>query len=457
MDGLLIKDRTFLKKLFSIAIPTALQFLITVGVNLMDTIMVGNLGENQLSATALANQFISIEQVLCMGLGMGASVLISRYWGSKDMVSLKKALTIMIRLVAILGLFFSISCFYLPSQVMKIYTLDEELIRIGSTYFQWSVIPCFLLGFSVTIAIVMRSVGKALVPLWGSVGALVLNILFNYMFIFGHFGAPRMEVAGAAVGTMIARSFEVVVVGGYLFFFDRKIGYRIKDLFQSCRGLLKEFVRISLPVMGSDLLLALGDSALAIIMGRIGAGFVAANAITVVIQRLTTTFSQGISQAGCAMVGNTLGERKREEAQHQGEAFMLFGFLLGIVACLVINVISDFVIGCYKLTPETTEIARQLMRAISITVIFRSTNCVMTKGVFRGGGDTKVLMIADNVFLWAVSIPLGMAAGLYWNLPAFWIYFFLKIDDLIKVVWSFFRLRSGRWMKDIKGVDSGLE
>lgn len=182
------------------------------------------------------------------------------------------------------------------------------------------------------------------------------------------------------------RTGEFSLICGYFLFVDRKIGYRLKDLRMKCNSLIKDYVSISIPVFVSDSLLALGTSAVAMVMGRIGTGFVSANSITVVTQQLTTVIIQGICHASCIMTGHTLGHGEREKAQIAGE----------------------------------------LMDAIAFIVVFQSMNSILTKGVLRGGGDMKFLMVADIIFLWAASLPLGILAGLVWHLDAFWIYVFLK-------------------------------
>ena len=160
--------------------------------------------------------------------------------------------------------------------------------------------------------------------------------------------------------------------------------------------------------------------------------------------------TQGFSQAGAIITGKTLGEGDREKAQDQGYAFLGVGFLLGLFSAVVIMAISGPVIRSYHLSEHTASIAVQLMSAISIIMLFQATNSIMTKGVLRGGGDTKVLMLADNIFLWVASLPLGILAGLVLHLPAFWIYFFLKIDQVLKAMWCVIRLRSGKWIKKIR-------
>jgi Na+-driven multidrug efflux pump len=262
-----------------------------------------------------------------------------------------------------------------------------------------------------------------------------------------------METAGAALGTLIARIFEFAVICGYLIFKDKEIGYRIKDLFGRVGHLWREYIRISIPVLVSDGILALGNNSVAMVIGRLGENFVAANAVTAVTQQLSSVMIQGSSQAGAIVTGYTLGEGDREKAHRQGYAFLGLGILFGLVAAGIVLLISGPIIKAYNLTPETQAIAWQLMLSISIIIVFQATNSIMTKGVLRGGGDTKVLMLADNIFLWVASIPLGVLAGLVLHLPAFWIYFALKIDQVLKAVWCVIRLRSGKWVKKIKAAE----
>ncbi len=454
MSKLYVKDAKFYKMVAGIAIPIALQGLITTGVNMMDTIMIGMVGETQLSAVSLANQFINIFHIFCMGIGMGASVLVARYYGMKDKDSLKKTVTIMLRLCLAMATLFCVATIFLPRQIMMIYTVEENIISNGARYLEYSVVTYFLLGLSLTCTIVLRNVGQVKIPLYTSIAAFFINVGANYIFIFGKLGAPRMEVAGAAIGTLIARIFEFSMICGYLFIKDKEIGFRIKDLFAPVGNLWREYIRISIPVLISDGILALGNNSVAMVIGRLGENFVAANAVTTVTQQLSSVMIQGFSQAGAIVTGYTLGEGDREKAHRQGYAFLGIGILFGLVAAGIIMLISGPMINAYNLSEQTQEIAWQLMVSISIIVVFQATNSIMTKGVLRGGGDTKVLMAADNIFLWVASLPLGILAGLVLHLPAFWIYFFLKIDQVLKAVWCVIRLKSGKWIKKIK---SGTE
>lgn len=436
-------------KMARIAIPISMQSLITVGINLMDTVMLSSMGDAQLSASSLAGQFINLFMIFCMGIGMGASVLTSRFWGMKNIDSLKKAITIMLRFCFVFSTVFTVATILAPELIMRIYSDETEIIEYGAIYLKWLIPTYICMGFSLTCTIVLRSVGQVKIPLASSITAFFVNVFFNWVFIFGKLGAPRMEIAGAALGTLIARVYELLFICGYFFFIDKKIRYRLKNLTMKCRDLLNEYVRISIPVLISDGLLALGNNAVAMVMGRIGQTFVTANSVTVVVQQLSSVLTQGISNASGIITGHTMGEGDYEKAKKQGYTFLGIGFIIGMIAALVILMLREPIINYYEVSDEAKDIARELMDAILIIVVFQAMNSILTKGVLRAGGDTKFLMLGDILFLWVASVPLGALAGLVFDFPAFWVYTFLKIDQIIKCVWCFFRLKSGKWLKKV--------
>ena len=414
-----------------IAVPVILQSLITTGVNLVDNIMLGQLTETALSGSTQANQFITLYTFVTMGISMGASVLSSRYWGARDLVSLKKVITIALRFSLALALCFTAANVFFPQYIMSLYFQPDAVgeIAAGVTYLRWST-GCFvLMAISLVLTNILRSMSLSAVPLLASACAFGINIGANYVLIFGKLGFPAMGVAGAALGTFLARIVETGVIM-VSFFRNQRLRYRLKALI-------------------SDSLLGLGDNVLAIIMGQIGSGFVSANSITVLVQRVSTIFISGLSFSGCFLTGQTLGEGRTKEAYRQGYTYLFLGAVVGVGAALIIQGISGSIIEVYKITDETKEIARQLMNALCVIVVFRSTNSILTKGVLRGGGDTRFLLMADMSTVWLVAVPLGMLGGLVLRLPAFWTYLFLYSDQIIKAVWCVSRLRSGKWIKKI--------
>ena len=447
MSKLFVKDKQFYKTALMLALPIVLQNMITIGVNIMDTVMLGSYGEIQLSGSSLANEFINIFHILCMGMGCGAAVLTAQFWGKKDLKALKSSVTIMMRICLTLAVLFTVATVLAPSFIMSIFTDDPAVIEKGRIYFLWSAPTYLLMGISLTLTLILRSVRKVMVPLWTSIICFFVNIFFNWVFIFGHLGAPEMQIAGAALGTLIARVVETGIIGIYVFKVDKSIGFRVRDLFGSCGGLLKTYLKYSIPVLISDGMLALGNTMVSIIIGHISTEYVAANAIIATIVRLSTVFTQGLGQASSVMTGNALGQGERDRAYRQGVTFVTLSFLIGIFASGVILALSPFIIGLYNIEETTREIATQLMYAVAIMIVFQSSQSMLTKGVLRGGGDTKFLMIADVAFLWIASVPLGALCGLVWHLSPFIIYIALKIDWAIKSFICLFRLKSKKWIR----------
>lgn len=436
------------------ALPLAAQNIITMGVNLVDNMMVGALpnAETAMSATMFANQYIALFQFCIMGISMGSSVLTARFWGANDSSALKQTITIALRIALIMSVAVAVFTGLFSTPIIRMYSDELPVIQGGSAYLLWSLPTFILMGVATVCTNVLRSIGQTKLPFYAALAAFGLNIGANYVFIFGKLGFPAMGVAGAALGTVVARVLETGIICVYFFVKDTQISYRIKDIIGQCKNLVGEYLRISLPVLISDGLLGVGDNVLAVIMGHIGQQFTSAVSITNTTQRVSTIFISSISFASCFMIGQVLGEGKVDRVKKQGNTFFMLGILIGLLGAAVIQLLSDPIISVYNITEETKEITRAMMNSISVIVVFRSTNSILTKGVLRGGGDTRFLMIADVLFLWIVAAPLGYLAGLVWNFPPFWVYFCLYIDQVIKAVWCVFRLRSGKWIKRIKGT-----
>ena len=450
-----IRDYLGTKELYlqmlRLGLPISIQSLIAVGMNMIDTVMLGGMGDAQLSAASLAGQYTTLFLICAMGLGMGATVLTTRFYGSGDMHSLKKAVTIMLWCELAITVAFTAVAVLFPVGIMRIFTKDAAIIQYGTVYLNWLLPTYFAMAFSQGCTIVLRSAGELWVPLLTSAASLLVNMFFNWVFIFGNLGAPRMEIAGAALATTIAWVFQLLVICGYFFFAEKKLAYRLRDLRLRCGDMAGEFLRISMPVLVSDSLLGLGNSAVSMVMGHMGQNFAAANSVTMVVQQLSTVLHHGAAGASGIITGHTMGKGDYEKARRDGYAFVFIGLLIGCAAALGILVLRRPIIDYYQVSAEAKAAAWQLMNAILVIVVFQSVNGILTKGVLRAGGDTRFLMVGDVLFLWIASIPLGALAGLVWGLPAFWVYFLLKIDQVIKCVWCVRRLRSGKWMKKIRG------
>lgn len=448
---LFVRDKTFYQRILTIALPVSAQQLITAGVNIMDTIMLGRVSETAMSAASMAGQTHNLFQFMSLGMGMGASVLIARYYGGGDHKNLRKTLSLVYRFCLLISLLYTAAIAFFPAPIMGLLTPEADVIAEGLRYLRWS-LPCFVLhSLSLVTTAVLRNTTKSRnVPLYTAIAAFFVNIFFNWVFIFGKLGAPAMGVAGAALGTLISRAVECAGNCGFFFLREKEFHFRPKAILEPCGDLLPEFLRISIPVMISDTLLGLGNSVVSAIGGHVSKPYMTATSITTVTRQITTIFNAALGQSAMIITGNTLGEGDTEKAQEQGITFAVLAFLFGLVCCGIFLLASPALVGYYKLSAETHEVAMSIMRAMSFTVIFTVPGSVMTKGVLRGGGDTRLLMVIDVVFLWAISVPLGYLAGIVWHLPSFWIYVCLTIDQSIKAFVSLFRLRSGKWIKKIR-------
>lgn len=449
MNKLFVRNKRFYWLLISLALPVVFQNMITIGVNIVDTMMLGSYGEIQLSASSLANDFINLFQFLCMGVGSGAAVLTSQYYGRQDFSNVKKTVTLMLRFITLIAVFCMLLAAVCPAAIMRIYIQDPQVVAMGVLYLRISV-PTFILhGITQTLTLTLRSIRDVKVPLAASIVSFFTNIFFNWVFIFGHFGAPEMQIAGAALGTVLARIVEFAIIAGYFFFRERHIQYRIRDLFCSVRDLIPVYFRYSVPVIFSDFLLGTGNSMVSVVIGHISTSFVAANSIVTMIQRLSSVMTQGVGQASAVLTGNRVGNGEVEKAVEEGRTMIVLSFLLGLVTGGIILLIGPAIINAYSIPAQTRDIAMQLLAAISLMVVFQSLQSVLTKGILRGGGDTRYCMIVDAGFLWLVSIPFGWIGGVMIGTSAFITYIFLKLDWIIKVVLCLRRFHSRVWIKKV--------
>lgn len=449
-----IRDKAFYGQVGRIMVPVALQQAIDMGVNMMDTIMLGQMGEAQLSASSLANGFYSTFNILCMGIVGGCSVLAAQYWGAGEKEKVRQTFNLALKLSACLALLFACVTAMLPGQIMGIYSTEPDVIAFGIKYLRITTYVYFFHGTSLVAAYLMRSVGKPQLGLYVSMLSFVVNVGANWVFIFGKLGAPRMEIAGAALGTLIARVAEFIAAFVFILMIDRTLALRPKDLVKkTSREIVYNYKRLGMAALFSDGLLGLGNNMLNIVLGRMGQAVVSANAICQVMDRLFTVVIQGISNAASVVTGNTIGAGNREKALAQGETFYLLSVLMGLVSSVLMIVFGMVSIRFYALAPETVEITKQMMLAYSVIILFQGIQSVMTKGVLRGGGDTRFLLVADILFMWILSLPLGGLVGLVLRAPGWVTILCLRADYVVKSVWCVSRLKSGKWIRETKKLN----
>lgn len=449
MQAKVIREKSYYKSILAIAIPIALQNLINFAVNMTDTLMVGALGQLQLSATSLANQTFSLFSTVMFGLASGGSVMIAQYWGKRDTKSIQKILGISIKISLSVAAVLMVFIFLFPDKIMSVFSNEPDVIAEGARYLKLVVFSFGFSGFASVIMISLRGVEQVKISIIVYLTSFIVNVFFNYTFIFGNFGAPKMGVVGAALGTLIARVVEFVMILIYLLFFEKDIHFKFSYALKSDSAQLRQYMKTSLPVVGNEFLWGLGSSTQAVVIGRMGSAVVAANSITQIIMQLAIIFIIGLSNAAAVITGKIIGEGNYQRAKDSAKTMQLLSVVTGIVGGTIIICLKDFMISLYNIPQETQVLAGQMMMVAAVIIFFVSIELIENIGILRGGGDTKYVLFVDTFFMWAIAIPLGFITGLHLHLAAPLVYLCLRIDSPIKVILSFFRIRSGSWIKDV--------
>jgi len=442
-------DKQFFTKTFLLFIPVVLQQLITVGINFLDNIMIGSFGETTIAAAAFGNQIYNLFQFICMGLGSGAIVMSSQFWGRKDTAAMRTTAAIALRVTAVLCAIFTLLCVIWPGSMLRVFTGDASVIIVGIPYLRLIGVTFLLAGLSSTATYLLRSVRTVHISFIGSAVAFVLNLFFNWVFIFGKLGAPRLELLGAAAGTVIARVFEFLFVFGYFILKDKKFGFRIRDLALSGKHLWSQYVKFSIPVLVSDTLLGLSLSIISMIFGHMSAEVASANSISGSLIQIVSVLTYGLGGASAVVIGNTIGEGEIRRAKQEGNTYILLSFLVGLVMLVPLLLLEQAYIGLYSVGDETRELVQVMLKTLYFMLPVQAVAYITSKGILRGGGDTRFLLLADSSLIWFVSIPLGALAAFVWHLSPFWVFLFIKIEYPLKGIVCFIRYCTGKWIKEI--------
>lgn len=443
------REKSFYKSLLTIALPIGIQNLITFTVSMVDTMMLGSLGEVQLSASAIGNNLFFIMMVLMFGLSGGAGVMTAQYYGKGDTGSIHKILAIMYKLCIAISLIFVAIAIFVPSKFMSIFTTDSRVILEGAKYIQIVSIGYVFYCITNCTINVLRSVQTVKISMVVYSISLVVNIFFNWVFIFGNLGFEPMGVQGAAIATVIARIVEFIIILVFMIFIENKVKMKAKYFMIRDKIMLKDFVINCTPVLFNELLWGVGATMISVIVGRLGTEVVAANSISNVFNQLVTVFIFGVGSATSVIIGNTIGEGDYDKAKEYAGTITILSLFMGIVAGLVVFSIRDFVVDFYNVSQTTKNIAKEIMLSNSIIVVFQSVAINTMLGVLRGGGDNKFVLINDVIYMWLIAIPFGFVGAFVWNLPVFVVFLIIKSDEMLKVIASVIRIISGKWINDI--------
>ena len=444
-----MENKIFLRNVAVLVIPIALQNLINAAVSAADVIMLGRVSEYALSGASLGGQVQYIMMLIFFGLTSGASVLIAQYWGKKDMKSIEKVLGIAMRFALVIGMLFTVAAFFFAEQIMYIYSNDAMVVSEGVKYIRIVCFSYIIFAFNMVYLNTMRSIERVVVSTVVYSISLVVNIIVNALLIFGLLGLPKLGVVGAAIGTLVARIIEFVIVLIYDRRFNKVLKFRLSYLFERDKVLLRDFIVFSIPVVINELMWGLGTSTNTGILGNLGASVSAASSVAQTLRQLATVVSFGIASAAAIMIGKVIGENKLKLAKEYGKRFIFLTLAAGVLGGLLILAVRPIVLAVFALEPLTKEYMSMMMFVMSYFVVGQAFNTTIIVGILRAGGDTKFGLFLDVSTMWCCSILIGYLAAFVWKLNVTVVYMILMSDEIIKIPISYMRYRSGKWLRNV--------
>ena len=436
------------QQILQIALPIMVQNLFSAAISSADVIMLNSVGQSAISAVSLAVQYSNVIFMVYYGLGAGASMLCAQYWGKGDLRSIEKVQGIALRFTIAIAALCAGAAAFVPELMMKVFTNDPELIQIGSSYLRIISVSYLCWGISEIYMSVLRSVERVKISMVLNVSALLINICLNAVFIYGLFGMPKLGAAGVALATTISRLIQLIACIA-VSVHSKDVKLKVSALFGKSGLLMKDYVRLSLPALGSDLMWSTGISAYTAIMGHISSDLVAANSIVTVVRNFGTVLCYGVASACMIIVGKELGANDFEKAEADTRRSMVLTVAAGIGGGLVVALIRPFVLHFAALSPTAMRYLSIMLLINTYYILGTAINSTCISGLFRAGGDSRFGFICDAVGMWAYAVPVGCIAAFVLKLPPMWVYFLVCTDAFFKWPLVIRHYRSRKWMRNI--------
>lgn len=444
-------DKHFIKTMLAVALPVAVQFLISTSINMADTVMISSLGAAEIAAVGLVNQFVFFFMVATFGFCSAGAVFFSQYYGDRDIHQVRRYLSITLQLVTLFSFVFSLVSLMWPSQIMRLLIPDKDVIYYGTGYLKLIALTFVMTGISQAFNTVLRSCNRAYEPLLVSIIAFFTNVFFNYVFIFGKLGAPELGVRGAAVGTIIARLVEIIILTAFVVF-KRPQGQSIRpiELFKIHDKIMGKFFKIAFPIIMAEVFWSLGQLMFSVAYARISKEATAAVQLTNTIQNIFFIMVNAINTAAAVLIGQSLGAGDKDYAKTQASYFITITLIIGALSMGVLVLLPDFLMKIYSnLEPGIYQTAKNLLIIRGIFIAFRFLNGMIFVGIFRAGGETKIPLIFELVTMWVLAIPASFIGVLVFNLSVEIIFTIVSLEELVKFFLMLPLYKKNRWLKTI--------
>lgn len=417
-------------------------------VSASDALMLGMLSQDELSAVSLAGQITFVENLFLAAMTIGLSMLASQYWGKKDLVSVEKIFGYIMKVTAGISFLFFVVSLAMPDILMRIFTNEESLISGGAIYLRTVSLSYFLTGISQIYLCILKNSSKAITASIISSVSVVLNIFLNAVFIFGLFGFPKLEIAGAALATVIAKLIEVVwCVAETLK--KGSIHLKLRYIVHSDKLLKNDFWKYTLPVLGNQVAWGAGFTMYSVIMGHLGTDAVAANSLANILKNLIVCLCVGLGSGGGIIVGNELGAGNLDTAKAYGRKLFHLAIIFGIISGFIMLMLSPLILKFGNLSDTANHYLKWMIIMCSVYMVGKFINATTIGGIFCAGGDSKFGLICDTITMWCITVPIGFFVAFVLKLPILVVYLIINIDEVIKLPAVYNHYKKYLWVKDL--------
>ena len=446
-------DKAFFRALLALAVPVAFQQLITAGLNMIDVLMVGQLGEASVAALGLANQIFFLLILFLFGTTSGMAIFTAQYWGKGDTENIRKVLGICLALAVSVAALFSLAATLIPERLMSFYTEDPEVIQLGSSYLRIVGLSYVLMAISVSYISVLRSITQVTMTVVVSVCALLLKTALAYSLIFGHFGLPALGVRGAAIGTSVGWAFESVLLLTMVYVMKTPLAANPLTYFRFDYSFLFNVLRTSMPAALNEVLWSFGITTYTAVYARIGTTAIAAININATIEELMFVLFIGLGNACSVMVGNKIGAGAKDIAFEYSRRITILAVTLSVLGGVFVFFMRGFVAGLYRLSPIATHNLMNIMLVYALSAWLKVFNFMLFIGALRAGGDTRYAMFTELFSIWVIGVPAALIGGFVLHFPVYIVYAMVLLEEAAKAIIIFRRYLSRRWIHDLVNVD----
>lgn len=440
--------KEFIKQICVIAIPVALQNLLTTTGSMVDTMMISSLGQNELGAVGLCAQFSSLMFSGYWGFVGGGMLFISQFWGAKDNDGVNRAYGLTLTCMMIVATIFCGMAVLFPESVMRLYTDKEDIQAIGVEYLRIVGFSYILMVFSMAMAVLLRCTERVRIPLYGSIVSVAMNIFFNWVLIFGNLGFPKMGVKGAALATLLAQCFNIAVIIILAKKNKHPFLFAFKAHFSGRKGLTSEYFKKCFPIIMNEVLIGVGNMMINIVMGRQTNDAIAALALFRTIEGLIIGFFAGFSNASSILVGKEVGAGNLETAYKRAWriVYLCQGFIATVGVLLIL--LHSPILTLANLEGESFTIGTQFIVIFAIFAIIRMGNWTQND-TFRSAGEAVYGTVLEIAFMWLMVVPAVWISGMVIGAPTFIVFICCYIDEPIRYVLMQIHLHNGKWVKPV--------